>query len=132
MHILVPGELKSNLNTNIALKAEFNLGKYIREVFAAQDSHYFVLDFTLCGSIIWLWEYDWVESITSSPFNINKDGLQFTLVILGFLLINEEQLRFNSTILTSDSKQYIKIVYNNQTKCLILDKLIKQAHCITG
>jgi hypothetical protein len=27
------GELKSNLNTDIALKAQFNLGKYIKEVF---------------------------------------------------------------------------------------------------
>ncbi|XTI92038.1 hypothetical protein V2W45_1471697 [Cenococcum geophilum] len=35
LHILVLGELKSNPNTNIALKARFNLGKYIREVFAA-------------------------------------------------------------------------------------------------
>jgi len=46
------GELKSNLNTNIALKAWFNLGKYIKKVFAAQDTYYFILGFTLYRSII--------------------------------------------------------------------------------
>ncbi|XTI90667.1 hypothetical protein V2W45_1470616 [Cenococcum geophilum] len=32
LYILILRELKSNLNTNIALKAWFNLGKYIREI----------------------------------------------------------------------------------------------------
>jgi len=60
-----------------------------------------------------LWEYNWVGGIALLPFNINKDGLQFTLAILGFLLINKEQLGFNPTILTLDSKRYIKVVRND-------------------
>ena len=52
--------------------------------------------------------------------------------MLGFLLINKEQLRFNPTILTLDGKRYIKVVRNNQTKRLILNKLIKRAPYITG
>ena len=48
------GELKSNLNTNIALQAWFNLGKYIKEIFAVQDTYHFILGFTLYKSIIWL------------------------------------------------------------------------------
>jgi len=81
----MPGELKSNPNTNIALKAQFDLGKYIKEVFTTQDTHHFVLGFIFCGSIMQLWEYDWVEGIASLPFDINKDGLQFILAMLGFL-----------------------------------------------
>jgi len=46
--------------------------------------------------------------------------------------MNKEQLGFNFTILTSDSKQYIKVVRNNQTKRLILDEPIKQAYYIAG
>ena len=69
------GELKSNLNNNIALKAQFDLGKYIKEVFAAQNTYYFVLGFTLYRSIIQLQEYNQVGGITSLLFNINKDRL---------------------------------------------------------
>jgi len=52
--------------------------------------------------------------------------------MLGFLLINKEQLGFNPTILTLDGKQYIKVVCNDQTECLILNKLIKRAPCIAS
>ena len=48
------GELKSNLNINIALKARFNLGKYIKKVFTAQDTRHFILGFTFYKSIIQL------------------------------------------------------------------------------
>ena len=52
--------------------------------------------------------------------------------MLGFPWINKEQLRFDSTILTLDGKQYIKIVRNGQTKRLILDNVIKRARCVVG
>jgi len=52
--------------------------------------------------------------------------------MLGFLKINKEQLKFDPTILILDGKQYIKVVRNNQTKCLILNKPIKRARCIAG
>jgi len=48
----MPKELKSNLNTNIASQAWFDLGKYIKEIFTAQDTHHFVLGFTLYRFII--------------------------------------------------------------------------------
>jgi len=52
--------------------------------------------------------------------------------MLGFLWINEEQLRFDPTILILDGKWYIEIVRNDQTKCFIFDKFIKQARYIAG
>ena len=81
---------------------------------------------------MWLQEYNQVGGIISSPFNINKDGLQFTLAILGFLQINEEQLKFDPIILTLDGKWYIEIVCNDQTERLILNEFIKQAHYIAN
>jgi hypothetical protein len=50
--ILVPGELKSNPLADKASKAWLDLGRYAREVLAAQDSRRFVLGFTLCGSLM--------------------------------------------------------------------------------
>ena len=63
MHILVPRELKSNPITDKGSKAWFDLGKYAREVFAAQDTRRFVLGFTLRGSIMRLWEFDREEAL---------------------------------------------------------------------
>ncbi|KAL2049868.1 hypothetical protein ABVK25_009852 [Lepraria finkii] len=131
-HILVPGELKSNPNTDIPSKAWLDLGRYVREVFAAQDTRRFVLGFTLCGSIMRLWEFDRVGGIASLPFDINKDGLQFVSAMLGYLWMNEEQLGFDLTILTSDDKRYIEVVRNEQTERLVLDELMKRAPCVAG
>ncbi|KAL2257850.1 hypothetical protein VTK26DRAFT_9081 [Humicola hyalothermophila] len=50
--ILVPGELKSNPSADRPSEAQFDLGRYAREVLAAQDSRRFVLGFTLCGSLM--------------------------------------------------------------------------------
>lgn len=47
--ILVPGELKSNPSADIASKAWLDLGRYAREVLAAQDTRRFVLGFIICG-----------------------------------------------------------------------------------
>ena len=46
--------------------------------------------------------------------------------------MNQEQFGFDFTILTLDSKQYIKVVCNDQTKHLILNKLIKQTPCVAS
>ena len=48
--ILVPGELKSNRSSDKASDAWLDLGRYAREVLAAQDTRRFVLGFTICGS----------------------------------------------------------------------------------
>jgi len=48
--ILIPGELKSNRSADIPSEAWLDLGRYAREVLAAQDTRRFVLGFTICGS----------------------------------------------------------------------------------
>jgi len=93
--ILVPGELKSNPSADTVSKAWLDLGRYAREVLAAQDSRRFVLGFTLCGSLMRLWEFDRPGGIASTRFDINQEGLQFVSAVLGFLWMNEEQLGFD-------------------------------------
>jgi hypothetical protein len=130
--ILVPGELKSNPLADVASKAWLDLGRYAREVLAAQDSRRFVLGFTLCGSRMRLWNFDRLGGIASSPFDINEEGLQFVSAVLGFLWLNEEQLGFDPTIITAGGKRYIEIERNNRTERLILDKVIKRVRCVDG
>ncbi|PVH91134.1 hypothetical protein DM02DRAFT_664311 [Periconia macrospinosa] len=130
--ILVPGELKSNPLADTTSKAWLDLGRYAREVLAAQDSRRFVLGFTLCGSRMRLWEFDRLGGIASIPFDVNEDGLQFVSAVLGFLWLNEEQLGFDPTIITDEDKRYIEIERNDRTERLIIDEVMKRAPCIAG
>jgi hypothetical protein len=130
--ILIPGELKSNPSADTASKAWLDLGRYAREVLAAQDARRFVLGFTICGSLMRIWEFDRLGGIASEQFDINEDGLQFVSTILGFLWMNEEELGFDPTIVTSDSTRYIEIERNGTSERLIIDEVMKRAPCIAG
>jgi hypothetical protein len=131
-HILVPGELKSNPSADIASKAWLDLGRYAREVLAAQDTRQFVLGFTLCGPLMRLWQFDRLGGIASTQFDVNREGLQFVSAVLGFLQLNEEQLGFDPTFITADGTRYIEIERNNRRERLIIEKVMKRAPCIAG
>ncbi|KAF2731547.1 hypothetical protein EJ04DRAFT_579020 [Polyplosphaeria fusca] len=130
--ILIPGELKSNPLADKASKAWLDLGRYAREVFAAQDNRRFVLGFTLCGSLMRLWEFDRLGGIASEQFDINEDGLQFVSAVLGFLWLSEEQLGFDPTVITAGDKRYMEIERDNQTERLVIDKVVKRVTCVAG
>jgi hypothetical protein len=130
--ILVPGELKSNPSADKASEAWLDLGRYAREVLAAQDTRRFVLGFTLCGSLMRIWEFDRLGGIASKQFDVNEDGQRFVFTILGFLWINEEQLGFDPTIIISGGERFIEIEQDGRTGRLIIDKLMKRAPCIAG
>ncbi|EXA28664.1 hypothetical protein FOVG_19742 [Fusarium oxysporum f. sp. pisi HDV247] len=133
-HILVAGELKSNPKADKASIAWIDLATYAREVLAAKDTRRFVLGFTLCGSLMRVWEFDRLGGIASEQFDINKNdgGLQFVTTILGFLWMNEDGLGFDPTIITSDAERYIEIERDGQTQRLIIDEVMKRAPCIAG
>ena len=131
--VLVAGELKSNVNKDILSQAWLDLGKYAREVFAAQDTRRYILGFTLCGSLMRLWVFDRLGGIASTRFDINEDGLDFVSVMLGFLKMNTEQLGFDPTILkTSDGRRYVEVKQHGETKRIILDKVIKRRAYVAG
>ncbi|KAL6239577.1 hypothetical protein BDW75DRAFT_250426 [Aspergillus navahoensis] len=131
--VMVLGELKSNAKADTASRTWHDLGRYAREVLTAQDTRLFALGFSLCGSIMRLWEFDRVGVIASSPFDINEDGQQFVLSMLGFLHMDHTRLGFDPTILTSsDGSRYIQIVRDGQSERLVIDKLVRRAQCVAG
>jgi hypothetical protein len=130
--ILVPGELKSNPSADKASKAWLDLGTYAREVLAAQDTRRFVLGFTLCGSLMRIWEFDRLGGVASEPFDVNEDGLQFVFTILGFLWMSEQELGFDPTIMTASGKRFIEIERDGSTERLIIDQVMLRARCIAG
>jgi hypothetical protein len=130
--ILIPGELKSNPSADKASGAWLDLGRYAREVLAAQDSRRFVLGFTLCGSLMRIWTFDRLGGIASEQFDINKEGLQFVSAMLGFLWMDEEQLGFDPTIITDGATRYIEIKRDDDKVRLVIDKVIKRVACVAG
>ncbi|TFB01126.1 hypothetical protein CCMA1212_006701 [Trichoderma ghanense] len=63
--VLVPGELKSNPSAGIVSNAWRDLTRYVIEVLADQDARRSVLGFTLCGSLMRIWEFDSLGGIHS-------------------------------------------------------------------
>lgn len=70
--------------------AWLDLGRYARAVLATQNTRGFVVGFTICGSLMRVWAFDWLGGIASEQFDINKGGRQFVSTILGFLWMNKE------------------------------------------
>lgn len=71
--------------------------------------------------------------MASSSFDINKDGLQFVSAMLGFLTMNDEQLGYDPSIIsTSDEKSYIEIQRDGHCERLILEGLMKRSACVAG
>ncbi|KAJ2996128.1 hypothetical protein NUW58_g1072 [Xylaria curta] len=130
--ILVPGELKSNPAADKPSEAWLDLGRYAREVLAAQDTRRFVLGFTICGSLMRVWAFDRVGGIASEQFDINKDGYRFVFTILGFLWMSDKELGFDPTILTANKERFIEIQRHGSTERIIIDGVMLRARCIAG
>ena len=130
--ILVPGELKSNPEWDSQPLAWTDIGRYVREVFANQDTRRFVLAFTLCGPLMRVWEFDRLGPIASARFNVNQDGLQFVSTILGFLWASEEELGFDPTVIASDDQRYIEIKRDGAPERLVIDHIMLRTPCIGG
>ncbi|KAJ8130733.1 hypothetical protein O1611_g2895 [Lasiodiplodia mahajangana] len=131
-HILIPGEVKSNPKEDRQNKAWFDIGKYVREVFAAQDTRRFVLAFTLCGPMMRLWEFDRLGGIASTQFDINENGLRFVSTILGFLWIEEKDLGFDPTFVAVNGQHCIEIIRDGTPERIVIDEVIRRVPCISS
>ncbi|KAL3428936.1 hypothetical protein BDV09DRAFT_190559 [Aspergillus tetrazonus] len=131
--VLVPGELKSNPDLDTVSKTWRDLGRYVREVFTAQESRRYVLGFTLCGSIMRLWEFDRAGAIASEAFDIHRDALKFISIFVGYLAMNDKQMGYDPSIKSSlDGTRFIEIMRNGNSEHLILDELMKRSSCVAG
>ena len=129
--ILVVGELKRNPDEDNQSKAWIDLGTYVREVFKAQDRR-FVLAFSICGSTMRLWHFDRLGNSASHSFNLNEDGYRFVYVMLGYSVMDNEQLGLDPTICRLDGNGFVEIVRNSQSERLILTKVLRKQAVIVG
>ncbi|GKZ54720.1 hypothetical protein AnigIFM49718_010539 [Aspergillus niger] len=132
-NMFILGELKQSSKMDTALRTWLDLGRYAREVFNSQDARRFVLGFTLCGPIMRLWSFDRVGAISSTEFNINKEGSRFVVSMLGFLRMNLNDLGYDPSIITSSNgTRFIEIVRDGKLERLVLEKIIRHSACIVG
>ena len=129
--MLVVGELKSNAAEDNHELTFLGLAQYAREVFRTQDRR-FVLGFTLCGSMMRLWHFDRSGSSGSTSFDINEDGLLFVRIMLGYYLMNDEQLGFDPTIRSVDGKRWIDITRHGKTERLFIEEDVRNHAAIVG
>lgn len=130
--ILIPGGFKNDRKFDGPSNAWLDLGKYAREALAAQDSRRFTLGFTLCGPFLRLWVFDRVGGLASEGIDINKEGVRFISVILGFLHMNRKQLGFDPTIITQGTKRYIEIEKDGRKEHLVIEKVIGRSSRVAG
>lgn len=119
------GEHKSNANEDNHEQNFLDLAQYGLEVFRTQDRRV-GLGFTLCGSMLRLWQFDRSGSSGSTSFDINKDGYHFIRVMLGCSLINDEQLDFDPTIHRVDGKRWVEITRNDKTEYLFVEGEVRK------
>lgn len=129
--ILVVGDLKSNPDEDNQSQPWLDLATYVREVFHTQDRR-FVLAFSICGSITRLWHFDRLGSSASLSFDINKDGYKFVYAMLGYLMMDDQQLGRDPTIGKIDGNRFIEIVRNGQPERLILIETLRKQAVIVG
>ena len=130
--ILIVGELKCNSAEANHGKAWLDLATYAREVFREQ-SRRFVLGFTLCGSMMRLWQFDRLGNLASCPFDIHLDGYQFIYVMLGYFIMDDERLGRDTTVGHSPGYEYVDIVRDRQPlERLILTSVIRRSAVIIG
>lgn len=90
-----------------------------------QSTRLFVLDFTLCGPIMRLWQFNRIEAIACLCLDINKE-LKFVSAVLGYPRISDEQLGYYPTTYQANDQEFIDIIRNNRKERLILDELIRR------
>ncbi|KAF3076559.1 hypothetical protein CFAM422_001101 [Trichoderma lentiforme] len=120
-YVMMVGELKDSPKTDNRSGSWIHVARSAREVLAAQDDRWFVLGFTLCGSLMRLWSFDRLGGNASERFDVNRSPLEFITVVLGFLMMNIEQLGYDPLIVKYGTQRYIEGHRDGQIERFISD-----------
>lgn len=129
---MIVGEMKDSPKTDNWSGSWLHVARYAREILAAQDNRRFALGFTLCGSLMGLWSFDRLGGIASERFDVKRSPLEFITVVLGFLMMNNEQLGYDPLIVQYRTQRYIEGRRDGQIERFISDELIFRQPCIVG
>lgn len=129
--VLVPGELKRNPSMDKA-PTWLDLARYVREIFSTGMPRRFVLGFTLCGSLLRVWSFDRLGAIASEQINIQTDPLRFVSIMIAFLIMNDEQLGFDTSVKSDANTQYITISHGDNNERLTIEQVLLRTRSIVS
>ncbi|KGY15754.1 hypothetical protein PABG_11415 [Paracoccidioides brasiliensis Pb03] len=96
--ILVVGELKKpkeKIGTKTTL---LQMGRCVREVFAAQPTRRFVHAFAVCGTKMEAWVFDRSGPYSSGIIDVYADSRRFFQVLVGYTMMSDEELGLDTFI----------------------------------
>ena len=104
----------------------------MREVYKSQDTRRFCHGFTLCGDMMRVWKYDRGGIYAAPPFSVNEDGRRFVTVVLGYLLMGDDELGFDTTVARDGDRRYIPISQDGIEKQFFIERTLHRQACIIG
>ncbi|KKZ65062.1 hypothetical protein EMCG_01302 [[Emmonsia] crescens] len=96
--ILVVGELKKSKNEIRTKATLLQIGRCVREVFAAQPTRRFIHAFTVCGTKMEAWVFDRSGPYSSGIIDVYEDSRQFFQVLVGYTMMSDEELGLDTFI----------------------------------
>jgi hypothetical protein len=90
------------------------IGRYVRDIFSVQPTRRFVHAFTLLGTIMELWVFDRSGPYSSGPFNIHDEPEKFIQALVGYTLMNDDELGLN-TFIEHDGDDNFVIIQEDTT-----------------
>jgi Fungal protein kinase len=102
---VVIGELKKGPKNDKSILLQ--LAVYAREVFASQPTRRFVHGFILQATKMQPWVFDRSGPFPSQEFDIHNHPEWFVRVMVGYLMMSEAELGFDTFIERRGSKQFI-------------------------
>lgn len=105
--VRVIGELKQS--KWLLKKILLQLAKYIRDAFPAQPTRRFIHGFVLHGTIMELWVFDRFGLYSSGEFDIHEEPEKFIGAIVGYAMMDDEELGLDTFTELDDIGRFITI-----------------------
>ena len=90
-------------------KKFLQIGRYVRDVFSVQPTRRFVHAFTLLGTTMELWIFDRSGPYSSGPFDIHNQPEKFIRALVGYTLMNDDELGLDNFIQHDGQDNFIII-----------------------
>jgi hypothetical protein len=114
--VQVIGELKQSDNLNEFQRDLLCLYGYAREVFQYQPTRRFLHGFFIRGSMVELWVFDRSGLYGCEKFDIHKDPHRFIRVMIGYIMMSDEEWGINIYVNEDKAGKYIILKGEDETK----------------
>ncbi|KAI1932670.1 hypothetical protein LOZ65_000659 [Ophidiomyces ophidiicola] len=85
------------------------LARYAQDVFAYQPTRRYLHAFTICGTFMTPWVFDRSGCYSPGQLNIHEEPQRFISLIVGYLMMNEEELGLDTFIKRNGNHRFIHI-----------------------